>query len=363
MKLNTIQLLNFKNHIDSRWEFKNDVNCFIGDNGSGKTNILDAIHYLSLTKSYFNVSDSSSINFNSEYFSIKGDFKKNEISSNIICSVKEGGSKSLKNNDKKYKRLSDHIGKYPVIFISPTDTNLINERSDIRRRYLNSSIAQFNQSYLKKVISYNKTLKQRNRLLKHFYETNTFDNNILSTYNDILVDIGLKIYTERTNYLKRLTPVFQKYYYALSNNREIVNIKYDSQLNDGDFSTLLSKNIEKDRKSKYTSIGIHKDDLLFTLNNYPLQKHGSQGQQKTFVIALKLAQFEFIKQQIEMSPILLLDDIFDKLDIKRVGCLVSFIDKGFFNQVFITDTNKNRIEKILTNTNINYTIFNIKLDR
>ena len=359
MKLKKIQLINFKNHANTVWEFNNNINCFIGDNGAGKTNILDAIHYLSLTKSYFNSDDSSGIKFNEKYFTIKGCFEKNNLISNIICNLQEGSPKSIKNNNKKYKRFSDHIGIYPIVFISPTDTNLINDGSNIRRKYIDSGISQFNNVYLKTLISYNKTLKQRNGLLKSFYKTNTFDNETLSTYNEILVKFGIKIYQERNRYLNNLIPVFQKYYSKLSNDKEVVSIEYHSQLNNEDFLELLSLNLEKDRHSTFTSVGPHKDDLFFTLNEHSIKKHGSQGQQKSFLIALKLAQFEFVQRNIELSPLILLDDIFDKLDNTRVEKLVSFIKEGVFKQVFITDTNKKRSEEILSKTNVNFTIFNL----
>ncbi len=359
MKLKNLRLLNFKNHIDSHWEFNDRVNCFVGNNGSGKTNILDAIHYLSLTKSYFNSNDSASINFNSEFFTIKGVFENNENFSEIVCNVKEGSSKSLKNNEKKYKRFSDHIGNYPVVFISPTDTNLIYDNSDTRRKYIDSGISQFNSVYLQNLISYNKTLKQRNKLLKHFAITNTFDSFTLETYDELLIKYGEIIFYEREKYLKKLIPVFQQYYLEISGGDELVGIEYKSQLRENIFLKLLKKSLDKDRISSRTTVGVHKDDLLFTLNNYPIKKHGSQGQQKSFLISLKLAQFEFMKMKLDLAPVLLLDDIFDKLDDKRVECLISFVKKEKFNQVFITDTNKERSEDILKKTESDYTIFNI----
>lgn len=346
--------------MDSQWEFNSSVNCFVGDNGSGKTNILDAIHYLSLTKSYFNSNDSTSINYNSEFFTIKGMFEKQESFSDIVCNVKEGSPKSVKNNDKKYKRFSDHIGSYPVVFISPTDNNLIYDNSDTRRKYIDSGISQFNIIYLKNLISYNKTLKQRNKLLKHFANTNTFDEFTLSTYNELLVKYGNIIYNDRKEYLERLTPVFQEYYTEISRGVEMVNVEYKSQLDHDEFLSQLESSLGNDRQSTRTTVGIHKDDLVFTLDGYPIKKHASQGQQKSFLISLKLAQFEFMKLEIGLNPILLLDDIFDKLDDKRVECLVSFVRKGKFNQVFITDTNRERSEDILKKTDSDYTIFNIK---
>ena len=346
--------------MDSYWEFNSRVNCFVGDNGSGKTNILDAIHYLSLTKSYFNSNDSTSINFNSDFFTIKGSFVKKENLSDIVCNVKDGSSKSFKNNEKKYKRFSDHIGNYPIVFISPTDTNLIYDNSDTRRKYVDSGISQYNSVYLQNLISYNKTLKQRNKLLKNFLKTNTFDSFTLETYDELLIKYGEVIFYEREKYLQKLIPVFQQYYSEISGGNEEVGIEYKSQLGESVFLELLKNSLDIDRVSSRTNVGIHKDDLVFTLNNYPIKKHGSQGQQKSFLISLKLAQFEFMKMKLGLDPILLLDDIFDKLDDKRVECLVSFVKKEKFNQVFITDTNKDRSEDILMKTESDYTIFNIK---
>ena len=360
MKLKNLRLLNFKNHLDSSWEFNDRVNCFVGDNGSGKTNILDAIHYLSLTKSYFNSSDSTSINFNSEYFTIKGSFIRENSFSNIVCNVKDGFPKSVKNNDKKYKRFSDHIGNYPVVFVSPTDTSLITEHSDSRRKYLDSGISQFNNFYLRTLISYNKTIKQRNELLKYFSLSNTFDNRILSTYNELLVKHGSVIFSERKKYLEKFVPVFQKYYTEISSGKEKVDIEYKSQLNENDYLTQLNNSLKQDKISCRTSVGIHKDDLLFTLKGSSVKKYSSQGQQKSFLISLKLAQFDFLKEELGLKPILLLDDIFDKLDDKRVESLISLVKRGTFNQVFITDTSKERSEEILKKTSSEYSIFIIQ---
>ena len=363
MKLKNLRLLNFKNHLDSSWEFNDSMNCFVGDNGSGKTNILDAIHYLSLTKSYFNSMDSLSINFDSEYFTIKGSFVKENNFSDIVCNVKKGIPKSVKNNDKKYKRFSDHIGNYPVVFVSPTDIVLITDHSDTRRKYLDSGISQFNNFYLRTLISYNKTIKQRNELLKRFSIRDTFDEDTLNTYNEILIKYGSIIFSERKKYLEKLIPVFQKYYSNISRGKEKVDIEYKSQINVNDYLTELNNSLKQDRTSCRTSVGIHKDDLLFTLNGFSVKKHSSQGQQKSFLISLKLAQFEFLKEELGLKPILLLDDIFDKLDDKRVESLISLVKKGTFNQVFITDTSKERSEKILEKTSSEYSIFNIDNER
>ena len=360
MHLKNLQINQFKNHAQSSFDFTEQVNCFVGNNGAGKTNILDAIHYLSQTKSYFNHIDAQNIHFGNDYFMLKGTFKKQDSTDEIQCNLKEGEGKVLKRNQKKYKRFSEHIGQFPTVIISPTDTNLILEGSEVRRKYLDSSIAQYKQSYLKTLINYNKALKQRNALLKQFSERGYFDELTLEIYDNQLIQLGTQIHAERTDFLKELTPVFNRYYAEISGSKETVNLAYKSQLNEGDYSELMKQSLLKDRSSNYTQTGTHKDDILFEMNEHPIKKIGSQGQQKSFLIALKLAQFEFIKHQIGFKPILLLDDIFDKLDDNRVLKLISFVNKGVFGQVFITDTHAERSEEILSKANIPYSIFKIE---
>ncbi len=360
MYLKNLQINQFKNHTQSIFSFTKQVNCFVGDNGAGKTNILDAIHYLSQSKSYFNYVDAQNIQFNMSYFMLKGNFTKKDTTDEIQCNLKQGEGKVLKKNQKKYKRFSEHIGQYPIVIISPTDSNLILEGSEVRRKYLDSSIAQYKQSYLKTLINYNKTLKQRNALLKQFSERGYFDEISIEIYDNQLIQLGTLIFEERTNFLKELTPVFNRYYNEISDSKESVNLLYKSQLNEANLKNLLNESLLKDRASNYTQAGTHKDDILFEMNNHSIKKVGSQGQQKSFLIALKLAQFEFIKNQIGFKPILLLDDIFDKLDDKRVLKLISFVNKGVFGQVFITDTHAQRSEEILTKANINFNIFEVE---
>ena len=360
MKLNKLKLLNFKSHLDSRWDFNNNIVCFIGDNGSGKTNILDAIHYLSLTKSYFNSRDSININFDNIFFTILGEFEINNVISNVVCSYQNDTLKKvIKNNGKKYKRFSDHIGLFPVIFISPTDLKLITETSDLRRRFIDSSISQINSNYLKNIISYNKFLVQRNYLLKNYLKTGRLDHETINIYDDSLVKIGTYIYNERKKYLQKLIPIFQTKYNHLCDNKESVDIKYKSQLDEGDYSHLMLSNINKDKSSARTSIGVHKDDLIFNLNDFPINKHGSQGQKKSFITSLKMSQIEILKNEKNIQPILLLDDLYDKLDDKRVKRLIQLVNISNNNQVFITDTNKERIEKVMNQEKQDFIIFEI----
>ncbi len=360
MFLKNLQLHQFKNHNESKFTFTKPVNCFVGDNGAGKTNILDAIHYLSQTKSYFNHIDSQNIQFKEVYFMLKGTFDKDGHTSEIQCNLKEGEGKSIQKNQKKYTRFSEHIGQFPIIIISPTDTNLILEDSEVRRKYLDSSIAQYKQSYLQVLIQYNKALKQRNSLLKQFFEKGYYDEITIEIYDNQLIEHGNVIYRERKEFLKQLTPVFNKYYSQISDGSEMVSIEYKSQLHDGDFRALLLESKINDRISKTTKVGTHKDDIVFKMNDYPIKKIGSQGQQKSFLIALKLAQFDFIKNQIGFKPILLLDDIFDKLDDHRILKLIGFVNKDVFGQVFITDTHAERSIEILEKAGINYSIYTIE---
>jgi len=358
--LKRLALLNFKNHSESDFQFGKNINCFVGDNGSGKTNILDAIHYLSLSKSYFNKIDVQNIKFEEDFFILKGVFIKEKEQSNIQCSLQKGEQKILKCNGKKYKRFSDHIGNLPIVIISPTDINIILDGSEVRRRYIDSSIAQYNKQYLKNLISYNKSLKQRNALLKSFVEKQYFDKLSLEIFDDQLIKSGTAIFKERTHFLDRLINIFKKYYANIASNNEKVNIKYQSQISQKGFLDALHASLEKDRASQYTNVGIHKDEIVFEMDEYPIKKTGSQGQQKSFLIALKLAQFDFMQKQMSFKPVLLLDDIFDKLDDKRVKKIIAFANDGLFGQVFITDTHKQRTEEILNTSKMEYNLFEIK---
>ena len=358
MYLKNLALSNFKNHKESNFQFEKNIICFVGDNGAGKTNILDAIHYLSLSKSYFNKADVQNINFDESFFLLKGVFA-NEEETEIQCSLQIGEQKQLKSNGKKYKRFSDHIGKFPIVVISPTDSNIILDGSEVRRRYIDSSIAQYNKQYLKNLIAYNKALKQRNALLKKFAEQQYFDKLSLEIFDTQLIKYGTVVFNDRAEFLKDLKVEFNKYYAKISTQNEQVAIRYQSQLKEKDFKENVEASLEKDRLNLYTSVGIHKDDIIFEMDGYPIKKIGSQGQQKSFLIALKLAQFDFMQKQTGFKPILLLDDIFDKLDDKRVAKIIAFANEGLFGQVFITDTHKQRTKDILDKTEITYQLFEI----
>ena len=357
--LKKLSLINFKNVQNKSFDFDNNINCLVGDNGIGKTNILDSIYHLAMTKSYFSSIISQSINHNSEFMVIDGNFKKGNKAENIVSSLKRGQKKTIKRNGKKYKKFSDHIGLIPIVMISPYDRDLIQEGSANRRKFIDNIISQNNKSYLNNLISYQKILFQRNALLKYFKKTNNFDFKILNVYNKQLFDLSIPIFKLRKDFFKNFVPVFKNRYSLISDNKETVNISYESQLHFESLDNLLNNSTEKDRILQYTSCGTHKDDMIFKIDEYPIKKYGSQGQQKTFLIALKLAQFDYLKIESNSAPILLLDDIFDKLDNKRVKELIKLVNNEEFGQLFISDTDSNRTEKILKEINSSFKMFRL----
>lgn len=359
MYLEKLSLLNFKNHSDSRLDFKANINCFVGDNGSGKTNLLDAIHYLSFTKSFFVKQDSLNIMHKQPFMSIDGVFEKDCKKENVQCAVKVGVKKLVKRNKKKYDKLSDHIGLFPLVMISPTDSELLLGGSDVRRKYMDSVISQFDKDYLNTLIQYNKLIQQRNALLKSISHQ-PFNAESLSIYDEQLSPLAQLIFQKRHAFLNKLLPIFLNYYSAISNTKEEVSIQYDSQLNEYDFSDLCKKYLEKDKIVQFTSFGIHKDDLMFRLNSHPVKRIGSQGQQKTYLLALKLAQFDFMQEALGYKPMLLLDDIFDKLDDNRVEHLMKLVDQHHFGQIFVTDTHPERSKQIFDAIDADFKLFHIK---
>ena len=294
------------------------------------------------------------------FFLIQGKFIKDEKNFLISCGVTVGQKKKIKKNKKEYDKLADHIGEFPVVVISPYDSNLISEGSEVRRKFLDSIISQYDKRYLETLIRYNKVLKQRNALLKRFQELRIFDNESIEVWDLQLVQLGDFIFDKRREFFKSFLPNFQNYFNFLSKGSESVNIEYVSQLNDGKFIDQLEDSKRKDSRIGYTTVGIHKDDLVFQIGNNPIKKFGSQGQQKSFLIALKLTQFEYIKELLNKKPILLLDDIFDKLDHGRVERLMEMVSDHVFGQVLITDTDVERIEKVFTNIPVEKKIFEIK---
>ncbi len=345
MILKHLNLINFKNILEGSIELDQGVNCFSGLNGEGKTNILDSIRYLSMCKSYFNSADYQNINHDHEAFMIKGEVMKNEELDVLSCSVSRSSKKVFKRNKKDYQKLSDHIGLYPSVMISPTDEDLIKEGSEIRRKFINGIIAQYDKSYLNHMTQYKRALNQRNRLLKHFQTERIFDSASLEIYDFKLIELNSIIFQIREKFVEDFIPWFQKLHIEISGNKESVSIQYNSSC--GENLELQFKDSEqKDRISARTNVGIHKDDLEFSIDGHTIKKFGSQGQQKTFLIALKLAQSFFIEQATGNKPFLLLDDIFDKLDSNRVTNLMKLVSEGNFGQIFITDTDKNRVSSL-----------------
>lgn len=359
MFLKRLSLINYKNFESQTFEFDGKINCFVGPNGIGKTNALDAIYHLSFGKGYFNPVASQNIKHGEEFFVIDGEFEKLDREEKIVCSVKKGMKKIIKRNGKAYDRLSDHIGLLPLVIISPADRDLIIEGSDTRRKFIDGVISQSDKEYLQTLLNYNRVLLQRNSLLKYFVANQTFDASTLSVYDGQLHTYGSIIFKKRLQFIETFIPIFKEQYKAISGGNEEVMLGYDSKLLENDLLELLSKNIEKDRVLQYTSVGIHKDDLNFEIAGYPIKKFGSQGQQKSFLIALKFAQFHFIKEQAKTNPILLLDDIFDKLDEHRVAHIVGLVNNENFGQIFISDTHAERTENIVKNIHQSYKIIKL----
>ncbi|HIP36338.1 MAG TPA: DNA replication/repair protein RecF [Crocinitomix sp.] len=359
MYLKHLSLINFKNHAEKQFELTKEINVFVGDNGVGKTNILDAVHYLSLCKSFLNPIDKQNIKHNEKFFLVQGNFIKNKKSNQISVGVQIGHKKKVKCNKKEYEKLADHIGQYPVVVISPYDSNLISEGSEVRRKFIDTIISQYDKQYLEKLIKYNKVLQQRNALLKRFQEYRIFETESIEVWDLQLIDLGEFIYKKRIDFLTEFLPNFQNFFNLLVQGKEKINIEFVSQLKDKSFNELLAESSQKDSRYGYTTVGIHKDDLVFQINGNPIKKFGSQGQQKSFLIALKLTQFEYITKLLNKKPILLLDDIFDKLDHNRVEQLLKMVSDHVFGQVLITDTDVDRIEKVFKNIKVNKQTFTI----
>jgi DNA replication and repair protein RecF len=360
MYLEKLYLSNFKNHEEATFSFSPQINCIVGDNGSGKTNLLDAIYFLALSKSAIHSHDSYSIKHEAELMMIDGVFRKETKKHQITCTVQRGQRKILMHDKKPYERITDHIGQFPVVMIAPDDTDLIKEGSEERRRFFDGVLSQLDNDYLSDYQQYNKILEQRNSVLKIFAERNYRDDDLLDTYSEPLIRLAIQIYQQRKTFIQIFQPIFKKYYTNLSEGSEKVAIVYESEVGNLDFETEFRQNRFVDFKAQRTTKGIHKDEYVFEIDNYLIKKFGSQGQQKSFVMALRLAQFEMLEKQRATKPILLLDDIFDKLDDKRILKLIENIDNQSFGQIFITDARPERTQKILENIQSEVKYFEIK---
>ena len=347
MHLENISLINFKNYAESHFGFCPDINCIMGDNGSGKTNLLDAIYYLSLTKSFFNAYDLQNIRFDSDFFGIKGSFFKDNENYSVTCKLQGSGKKEILLDDNSYDRIADHIGTFPVVMIAPNDTDIIRGGSELRRKFFDGVISQIDRPYLSELLKYNRALKRRNSLLKQFAEQKSFDRDLLGGYDRIIIDSGMKIFERRKALVEQFDPVFNDCYESIAGLREKVEIQYVSDCAMPDFAGKFRSNFLQDRQNRRTMNGIHKDEFEFMINENSLRKFGSQGQQKSFLIAMKLTQFELIRQDKGFKPILLLDDIFDKLDDKRINNLMNLVNRHNYGQLFITDARPERTLAII----------------
>ena len=355
MRLRKLSLLNFKNIARQELSFCRGVNCLVGDNGAGKTNVVDAVYYLSMCKSSLPMTDTQSILHGAEGFLLEGRYLSDGAKSEqVVCSFTRKGGKVLKRNGKEYERLADHVGLVPAVIVSPADSALISDAADERRRYLNACLSQLDRSYLHTVMRYNAVLAERNRLLKM-----QPDETVLQIYDRQLTEHGTKIHAARAAFVERLQPVVAEYYRMLSEDREQVELHYKSELNERPFDEILLAARQKDLVNEFTTSGIHRDDLVLRIGGYPLRKYGSQGQQKSFLIALKLAQYALVAEACGERPILLLDDLFDKLDAGRVEQLIRLVADEAFGQIFITDCNPTRLKAILDKAGGEYALFTV----
>ena len=345
MYLTNIKLSNFKTYADLDVDFCSNVNCLVGNNGVGKTNLLDAIYYLSFCKSFFNPIDGMNIRQGEEFFAIHGNYAFDNENVMVSCIQKKGQPKQMRWCKKAYKALGEHIGRLPLVIISPNDQNIIQGGSDGRRKFIDGVISQADKNYLNHLLQYQKAIDQRNRLLKQFYEERQWDEASISIWDEQLVRYGEMLYQCRMDFLKDFLPLFDEYFSWISNSAEHASVNYITRA-EVPLAQQLIEARQADKYAQYTTVGPHKDDLELMIGDFNVKKFGSQGQQKTFVLALKLAQFEYIYQRCGMKPILLLDDIFDKLDMTRVTQLVHLVGSDRFGQVFLTDTQPGRIENI-----------------
>ena len=359
MFLQNLHILNFKSIEGADLDFTSGINCFVGDNGAGKTNLLDAIYYLAFCKSFLGIGDAQNIRHHQSFFVLQGNFQRMNDLEQIYCGFKRNQKKQFKRNKKDYERLAEHIGLLPLVMISPNDELLITEGAEERRKYMDGVISQYDRNYLYSLMRYNKLLVQRNAYLKQWREQGGGDVGLLEVLDAQLGMLGNAIHQHRQKFVETLVPVFNQYYHLLSGEQEQVGMVYQSGLRQYDLAQGLLDCRQRDLQLGYTTRGIHKDELSLLLNGYPIKRIGSQGQKKSFLIALKLAQFQFLSRHNGFKPILLLDDIFDKLDLKRGANLIALVADNAFHQIFITDTNRAHLEAVLSGTGKEYRVFNV----
>jgi DNA replication and repair protein RecF len=360
--LEKLRLYNFKNYEEVELNPDPKINCFLGKNGSGKTNLLDAIHYLAFTKSAINPTDAQNIRFEQSQFLVKGRFSIDGRQKEVVCMFQQGQKKIVREDDQDYLKFSDHVGKYPVVLITPQDIELIWGGAEQRRRFFDTLLSQLDRFYLENLITYNHQVKQRNSLLRRFSEAGEVDSALLESYDHRICIAGNYIYHSRKSLLQEFIPEFKKHYSFIAQESEEVDIKYRSDLGQIDFATHLKNHIQRDILLQRTTCGIHRDDFLFLTNGNELKRIGSQGQQKSFLISLKLTEFQIIAEKKGLKPILLLDDIFDKLDDDRIHHLMRLVAEGMFGQLFITDARQDRSRSILKDAGILAKIYVVEND-
>lgn len=360
MYLEKLTLLNFKNYQELEVKFSSKINCFTGNNGVGKTNLLDAIYYLSFCKSFLVSSDLLNVKHHENLFVVNGNYQFTNATDEIFCGFEQGKGKRFKRNKKEYEKLADHIGLIPLVLISPYDSNLITGGSEERRKFMDGIISQFDKRYLSDLQRYNRVLMQRNYLLKQYGKTRMIDEEILNLYDTELDECGGYLFQMREQFVAEIKPIFQKYFTHITSGREEVFLEYMTSMKEFRLIDLLNQSRRNDLTALYSTEGIHKDDLNLLLGDYPIRKLGSQGQQKSYLVALKLAQFEYIQSKCGFKPILLLDDVFDKLDHQRVEQIIKLVAQHNFGQIFITDTNPARIGNVLRQIEGDYFHFHVE---
>lgn len=357
MLIDSISIINYRNLSEVELSFSPKINCLIGSNGMGKTNLLDAVYYLSFCKSALGASDNSNIKHGAPFFMIKGNYlSDSEIPCEISCGIKQGDKKQFRRDKKLYERLSDHIGTIPLVLVSPADNELVIGGSEERRRFMDVVISQYNRDYLSALIRYNRALQQRNALLRGEREA---DGEMLSLVEEMMAVEAETVYRGRCNFVEELVPIFKEFYSQIAGDDEEVSMRYRSHLADKPLQQLMLESRADDRRIGYTTKGIHRDELIMQLAGYPIRKEGSQGQNKSYLVSLKLAQFDFLRRKGRETPLLLLDDIFDKLDSKRVEKIVALVSGDRFGQIFITDVNREHTDSILECIEGEYKLFEV----
>ncbi len=356
MYLRKINIQNFKNIREASLEFSPALNCISGDNGEGKTNLLDAVFYLSMTKSYFRIPEPYVRTVGEETMVLSGEYGMADETVDTVAVMLSGEQKQVRLNRKNYSKISDHIGKFPIVMISPSDTSLINDSAEVRRRFMNMMLSQTDREYLRAVQSYNRLLAQRNRILK----ADSPDGELLAAVTDRMAPFAAYIYNKRAELCGELQSLSADYYARLSDGRESISLEYQSDLMRGTTAEIFERNFARDCQVRYTSAGVQRDDIIFKMNSAPIKICGSQGQQKSFLLAVKLSQFVLMRRHCGFSPILLLDDVFDKLDASRVEFLLRTVSSEDFGQIFVTDCNKVRLGSIVAGMNVDAAMFSVK---